>query len=170
MPTYVHEGIVYAVEVRRVGDEIEATIREEGAAIRTYQLTGQAIQSGGWMLDAGELGRFRALTASQGIVRYASVNGDTFTFTVAEVRSARKGARRGHSTGDLTAQMPGQVRDVLVSEGENVTRGQTLVVLEAMKMEIRVSAHEEGRITRVLVSKGDVVERGQVLVEMAGKD
>jgi biotin carboxyl carrier protein len=61
--------------------------------------------------------------------------------------------------------MPGQVVDVLVAEGETVTRGQTLVILEAMKMEIRAAAPADGRVKRLLVGKGDVVERGQHLVE-----
>jgi biotin carboxyl carrier protein len=48
-----------------------------------------------------------------------------------------------------------------------VARGDTLVVLEAMKMEIRVTAPHEGRVSRLLCAPGDVVERGQPLVELA---
>ncbi|MBL8165981.1 MAG: acetyl-CoA carboxylase biotin carboxyl carrier protein subunit, partial [Anaerolineae bacterium] len=47
-----------------------------------------------------------------------------------------------------------------------VTRGQALVVLEAMKMEIRASAPGDGRVKRLLVKAGDVVERGQPLLEI----
>jgi methylmalonyl-CoA carboxyltransferase 1.3S subunit len=53
-----------------------------------------------------------------------------------------------------------------VSEGDTVERGQTLVILEAMKMELRVTAPEAGRVKRLLVQMGDVVERGQALVEI----
>ena len=62
--------------------------------------------------------------------------------------------------------MPGQVRELLVTAGETVTRGQTLLLLEAMKMEIRITAPSDGRVKRLLVAAGDVVDRGQRLVEM----
>ena len=62
--------------------------------------------------------------------------------------------------------MPGQVREVFVRAGDAVKSGQTLLLLEAMKMEIRVSAPADGRVKRLLVQAGDVVDRGQRLVEM----
>jgi biotin carboxyl carrier protein len=62
--------------------------------------------------------------------------------------------------------MPGQVVNVLVSEGDSVERGQTLLVLEAMKMEIRVAAPAAGRVKRLLTEKGQIVERGQRLAEI----
>jgi len=72
----------------------------------------------------------------------------------------------GDQGASLTAQMPGQVRALLVAKGDSVTRGQTLVILEAMKMEIRVAAPSDGKISRVNVQQGEVVERGQTLVEI----
>ena len=63
--------------------------------------------------------------------------------------------------------MPGQVRQVRVAEGDRVERGQTLIVLEAMKMEIRVPATHAGRVARLLVQEGQVVERGQPLIDVA---
>ena len=62
--------------------------------------------------------------------------------------------------------MPGQVVSVDVQAGDTVAKGQTLVILEAMKMEVRVQAPYAGRIRRVNVQTGQVVERGQQLVEM----
>ncbi|NOG48992.1 MAG: acetyl-CoA carboxylase biotin carboxyl carrier protein subunit [Chloroflexi bacterium] len=57
--------------------------------------------------------------------------------------------------------MPGQVVDVLVKAGQTVTAGQPLIVLEAMKMEIRIGAPTDGIVREVLVKKGDVVDRDQ---------
>jgi biotin carboxyl carrier protein len=62
--------------------------------------------------------------------------------------------------------MPAQVRAVQVAEGEQVEKGQTLLLLEAMKMEIRVRAPGAGRVARLLVSPGQAVEKEQVLVEV----
>lgn len=69
--------------------------------------------------------------------------------------------------GDLTAQMPGQVMEVLVTEGQHVERGQTLLLLEAMKMEMRVQAPRDGVVSQLLVGVGDTVERGQQLAVVA---
>lgn len=129
---------------------------------------------GGWLLTlAGR--QVRVYTAARGNERYAALAGDSFTLTVPESAQGAAGrgtgARRtGAVDGSLTAQMPGQVREVLVQAGETVTRGQTLLLLEAMKMEIRVTAPADGLVNQVLVDAGAVVDRGQVLVELGGAD
>jgi pyruvate carboxylase subunit B len=62
--------------------------------------------------------------------------------------------------------MPGQVRAVNVNEGDTVTKGQTLLVLEAMKMEIRVQAPHGGVVKKLFVNQGQTVEREQMLLEI----
>jgi biotin carboxyl carrier protein len=62
--------------------------------------------------------------------------------------------------------MPGVVRRVLVAAGDEVSRGQVLILLEAMKMEIRVTAPHAGRVERVSVVEGQPVDRGQTLVAL----
>jgi 3-methylcrotonyl-CoA carboxylase alpha subunit len=66
--------------------------------------------------------------------------------------------------------MPGLVREVLAIEGAEVKRGDTLVVLEAMKMELRLTAPYAGQVRRVHCVAGQVVERGQVLVEVEASE
>jgi propionyl-CoA carboxylase alpha chain len=60
--------------------------------------------------------------------------------------------------------VPGTVTVVEVSPGDRVTAGQTLVVLEAMKMEHRITTPHAGRVAAVMVSAGQQVERGAVLL------
>ena len=67
----------------------------------------------------------------------------------------------------ITAPLPGKVVKVAVRSGEAVGRGATLVVLEAMKMELSVDAPREGVIDEVTVSEGDQVVEGAVLVTFA---
>jgi biotin carboxyl carrier protein len=62
--------------------------------------------------------------------------------------------------------MPGQVRAVNTRPGDQVTKGQVLVVLEAMKMEIRLQAPFDGQVSAVDASVGQTVEREQVLVRL----
>jgi biotin carboxyl carrier protein len=66
----------------------------------------------------------------------------------------------------LFAPIPGKVVQVKVAAGDEVSPGQPLVVLEAMKMENELSAEQAGRVAAVLVAEGATVESGQVLVEL----
>ena len=62
--------------------------------------------------------------------------------------------------------MPGMVVKVAVAEGQPVQRGDTLVVLEAMKTELPVSAPRDGTVERVHCQPQDTVEAGQALVTL----
>ena len=70
----------------------------------------------------------------------------------------------------VTAPLPGKVVKTAVRGGDTVERGATLVVLEAMKMELSVEAPRNGRIDEVAVSEGDQVVEGEVLVTFAETD
>jgi biotin carboxyl carrier protein len=62
--------------------------------------------------------------------------------------------------------MPGLVLKILASEGDQVTEGQPVLVLEAMKMENVLSAPTDGIISEILVTSGKNVNKGQVLVRL----
>ena len=81
----------------------------------------------------------------------------------AAARSARTTAEHG---GGLTAPMPGRIRRTLVSPGDEVERGQVVIVLEAMKMEHAIRAPRDGTVTRLEHAEGDLVEAGAVLAEI----
>ncbi len=66
--------------------------------------------------------------------------------------------------GAITAPMQGTILDVMVSEGDTVTAGQAVLVLEAMKMENHINAESDGTVKEVKVSAGDTVGGGDVLV------
>ena len=75
----------------------------------------------------------------------------------------------GDAAGDdrVASPIPGRVAAVLCSLGDVVSRGQTLVVIEAMKTELRINAPVEGRVVRIDVAPGDQVEEGAGLVQLA---
>ncbi len=108
--------------------------------------------------------RINAWVSSDGAKRWVTVNGQTVMLTKS---SGAKRRGSGHESGSgLVAPMPGLVRSVNVVEGEAVVKGQTLMVLEAMKMEIRIQAKANGIIKNLLVRQGQTVERDQILVEV----
>jgi acetyl-CoA/propionyl-CoA carboxylase, biotin carboxylase, biotin carboxyl carrier protein len=91
-----------------------------------------------------------------GPVRYAPLVGDD--------DSAASG------DASLEAPMPGTVVQLRVQPGTAVSAGETLVVLESMKMEISIAAPRDGSIAVVHVAAGDQVERGATLIELAPED
>ena len=106
--------------------------------------------------------------ATADAMHYLAVDGDVFELKRPETQRTRR--KQHHGEDNLTASMPGQVTKVLVNDGDRVQRGQPLLVLEAMKMEIKVAAPRDGHVARVLVQRGQVVERGQAMIELAGAE
>ena len=75
--------------------------------------------------------------------------------------------RRDHGDADaLSAPMPATVRTVLVKAGDEVTQGETLVVLEAMKMELPLRAPKAGRVAAIRCAPGDLVQPGVPLIDL----
>ena len=66
--------------------------------------------------------------------------------------------------GGLVAPMPGKVIDIKVKKGKKVKAGETLVILEAMKMEHSIKAAEDGKVSELLISINDQVENGALLM------
>jgi biotin carboxyl carrier protein len=109
--------------------------------------------------------RLTAYVSSQNSRRWVTVNGRTLLLTRSSGARGR-GSGPHQAAGELTAPMPGQVRAVNVNEGDTVTKGQTLMLLEAMKMEIRIQSPQEGVVKKLFVSQGQTVEREQVLIKI----
>ena len=74
------------------------------------------------------------------------------------------GGEQGPGSGQLKAPMDGAVIEVSAAAGDTVKRGQTLAVLEAMKMEHALKADCDGTVDTVTVSAGDQVKRQQLLI------
>ena len=68
---------------------------------------------------------------------------------------------------EVRAEMVANVWKVLVAEGDTVADGDTLVILESMKMEIPVLAEVDGRITALGVTEGQVVQEGDLIAEIS---
>ena len=64
----------------------------------------------------------------------------------------------------VRAPLPGTINDIKVTVGQQVTKGQTVIVLEAMKMENNIDAERAGKVLEVKVAKGDTVMEGAILV------
>lgn len=116
---------------------------------------------GGWYLvdDGGR--QYRVAVAGDGDTSWVFVNGQ-----VATVDAPKAGRRRarGHDAG-VMSPMPATVVAIHVRPGQGVAAGDTLVVLEAMKMELPIRAPRDGVVKTVACAKGDLVQPGVNLLE-----
>ncbi len=159
------------------GDEIHSVDLTKTSEGYRAVLNGQAYEAAVVRNEPGELTLrlgdepMTIQWATDGMRRWVFYAGHTFVLTARTyVAPERKGGRRRDqvTSGErmLVAPMPGHVREVKVAEGDTVAKGQTLLLLEAMKMEIRIQAPRAGRIKKLLTQKGAAVERDQVLGEI----
>jgi biotin carboxyl carrier protein len=118
-------------------------------------------------------GRYQLTAGGRRQIAYAVRNGgDTWIFFDGQVHvisQARAAVRRGSGRDDeaaLSAPMPATVISVQTAAGQPVRRGDVLVMLEAMKMELPIRAPRDGVVRRVACRAGEIVQPGVPLLEM----
>jgi biotin carboxyl carrier protein len=105
----------------------------------------------------------RAWVAAAGDARWVFLDGRTYLFKVQKGRTSRRHTAHHES---LTAPMPATVRRINVAVGERVKRGDTLIVLEAMKMELPVKAAADGVVELINCRESELVQPGTTLIEL----
>ena len=105
--------------------------------------------------------RHRVRAARRGDRVFVWCDGDVFEFA-----PPRKEPSAAADHGDLRAPMPGRIRKIDVAEGESVSKGRLLIVLEAMKMEHAIRAPRDASVRRLPHREGDLVEMGEPLIEL----
>ena len=153
--------------VRRGDDEHRVTVSPSGevrvddAAAMTVDAEGH----GAFRVREGERSR-RVFVAALGGLRQVFVDGEVYEFAVEDGAAPRaRGAR--HALDAISAPMPAKVTVILVEPGQQVGKGDVLLKLEAMKMELPVRAPHPGTVKAVLCRAGELVQPGVALVELA---
>jgi len=114
------------------------------------------------MSDGGR--SWRVCVDRDGPFRHVTIEGEGEARLERDAPGRRRD--RGGAGGGLAAPMPGTVVKVLVAAGDRVEKGQDLVVIEAMKMEFKISAPFAGIVSAVAAGPGDPCDAGQVLAEI----
>ena len=154
----------------RDGERIRSVeLTSEGAGSWRVSVDGVELRLGAEPLDGGRL----RLVSAEGVAiaevtmagsrRFVRLGNLEFVFE-REVGVRRR--RESPAGGGLESPMPGVVARVMAAPGDAVRKGQTLVVLEAMKMEHQIRAPRDGRVARVLAEPGQLVAGGAALVEL----
>lgn len=155
--TYSYRGQSYAVELRfqKTGYQL---------AIDGAEHTANVISTGDGEFIAEVDGKpAQVAWTKQGRKLWVHVNGRSYEL---EKAIAGRGAGAANSDRSLRAPIPGQVRKVVAQVGEQVEAGALLMVLEAMKMEIRIQAPHAAKVASINVQEGQTVEKDQLLVEL----
>ena len=100
---------------------------------------------------------------ARGDTYLVDVGGRAHRVRLLDARRARAEGTRGIGEREVRAAMPGKVVAVLVATGAAVTRGQGILVIEAMKMENEVVAPRDGTVQELRVKSGQTVEAGELL-------
>jgi 3-methylcrotonyl-CoA carboxylase alpha subunit len=133
---------------------------DDGAALSLHVESDQVIA-----VHDGERTR-RVFVAGSGERRQVFVDGEVYELTVgAEAAGRRRAARSGPDL--LTAPMPARVTAIVVEVGQQVRKGDVLLKLEAMKMELAVRAPRDGVVKSIGCRAGELVQPGVGLMELA---
>jgi biotin carboxyl carrier protein len=123
---------------------------------------------GGWIIaesEEGERVRFSCFEAQGNFS--ASIHGKLWfgQWSSQNRASAQSGAQ---AENDLVAQFPGKVRKILVKAGDQVAEGDSLLLVEAMKMEFAIRAPFSGRVSELLVHEGQQLTPGTQFLHLKG--
>jgi biotin carboxyl carrier protein len=150
------------VEVTGGPDRFRVSVGDE-----VHEVDARAVGPGLHSLLVGGVSHLAAVTERDG-VSLVDLEGETYEVTVEEqsrwIIRTRGGAGGGGQGQTLTAPLPGKITHVAVRPGDAVQPGDTLVVIEAMKMENEFKASAAGTVAEVRVAAGQAVNPGDVLV------
>ena len=123
---------------------------------------------GGWILAESPSGERKRLSAVE-VRGRLSIHFSGVTWSGEwQKKSFGDSAAHSQSEGDLTAQFPGKVRKILVSENAQVAQGDSLVLVEAMKMEFSIRAPFAGRVAKIHVTEGQQLSPGDRFLDLNG--
>ena len=145
--------------VVRVDADADGALQAAGLPVRA-----EALGDGQWRVVVDGI-THRAFAAGPIDAPWIWLDGKVYRPEVAD--SERPARTRSRDTsGSLSAPMPATVRAIAVAPGDRVARGHTLIVLEAMKMELPLKAPVDGVVVSIACQVGDLVQPGIALVEL----
>ena len=155
----------YEVEIL---SERQVRVNDNVYAVDFEALSGQPVFS--LLVDGGSY-QAHIIEGDDEATLQVLLRGTLYNAIVEDEREKRLKAAAGSSVAEagdfvLKAPMPGLIVDVPIKEGDQVSEGDILVILESMKMQNELKAPKDGKVSRVQVSTGDSVEQRQAMVSL----
>ena len=159
----------------RIGEKEGVLQLEANAENASYDLTGSIQANGTASIAQLQEGVFSVLLDGRSYTAHVlPVSGgfevwagtDHFTIEMADLRDRTSNTKKASLAGsyELRALMPGKVVKLLVAPGDKVETGQSLIVVEAMKMQNEMKSPKEGVVTRIYASEGATIAAGERLM------
>ena len=157
------------IALRHKQSHLVVQVRPEGGAYRVvvdgHEHVAEALDLNDTNMVLAIDGRcYHVTVARNGGERLVAIAGEVYSFVADSAASAPNVATV--VSPEVIAPMPGKVLEVLVRAGDRVEPGDGLLLLEAMKMESRLTAEAAGTVAEVRVTAGDMVVGGQVLIAL----
>ena len=159
----------------RIGETIHTVALEKKSASWQVTIDGRTVEAD--IVPAGphtysaviEGAAFTAVVVKDGPRRHVAIGGHVIVLEEPAASAGHRSLEEEITSGvqTIVAPMPGRVVKIAIAPGEAVKKGQTVVVVEAMKMEHALTAGGAGVVQKVLCSEGQNVDASQPLAEVA---
>jgi len=154
-------GGTTSVHFTKTGNEIQAKVGENELHLNLNKMS-----SNEWiMIRDGRQTRLFIARDKDGVV-YVHYDGEVFALKTAQEDFGDIGGGEAKSDGRMSSSMPGKVIKILVSEGDGVSKGQPVLILESMKMETTQEAPFDGKVVEIKSGPGQQVDAGDVIVRL----
>ena len=151
---YTVKGIDYEVEIQDIEGNI-ANVTVNGIPFEVE------------MKQPVKAGKQKVKLSEERRVKSEESNSSSSSATNASSATTTQPAAAAASGKPVVAPLPGTINEIKVKVGDKVNAGDTVVILEAMKMQNNIEAETSGTITSINVNKGDAVMEGDTLVTIA---
>jgi|KBSSwiStaDraftv2_1062776.scaffolds.fasta_scaffold1213233_2 biotin carboxyl carrier protein len=165
MGARVSRKVTFRWEGRAIEGSIETKGHRASWTRDAKALDAEVARDGAWVEIRTVGGTSRAAVKAGPKEVWVSLRGRTYVLERAHRTSS--GSQAASSNDEVRAPMTGKVVRVTAAPGAQVTEGDLLLTIEAMKMEFKLTAPEDARIEEILCADGDRVELGQLLVRLA---
>lgn len=159
------DGQEKEIEVSRQGERLRISFDGQSTDVRVVHTDGAhfVLEYDQPVGEHVQRRRLRAAGYLDGDRRQLWVNGSLLSY---ERLRERPGGQAGEAAGSLSASIPAVVSEILVEEGQRVTAGQKLILLESMKMILPVQAPHDGVVAAIRCTAGEAVQPGVPLVQL----
>ena len=148
------KGSIYNVKIGERNYEIDVTKVENGV----YSLIYQGKSTNMEMIEGDSPNKYIVNTRS-----------NDYEIEIIDAKARYRAANKGELDGEetiITSPMPGKIVKLLVNKGDKVAKGDTVIIVSAMKMESEYKSPVEGTVSKIFVKADDTVEGNQALVEI----
>ncbi len=151
----------HEIEIKRDGEKVFARVDE-----RTYELEASEVEPNVFLLkNNNQIYEILVSGAQDGTFK-AKVKGEEFEISLIDPKKLRgvgKDANSADGIAEIKTAMPGKLVRILVEAGSEITIGESVLVVEAMKMQNEMKSAKDGIVKEIRFKEGDTVNAGDVL-------